>query len=282
MNSIDLRRSERNDFHEPFDTVTSLRKHQMERSVQLNRFVFLSKCYSSRSPWWSEDIVEMSSMTSKILLQWTMKFNANLHSKLYLFLRSDFRSSFLSMRIEETFESFGQRNRSLTWRIRRWTYTVEQWIDMMIALLMISTIEIRCIDRSFIVTRFDGIRIGITELSKWSSSIDWSTLPRSPYRIWSSLAWLDNCQYAVIPDRVPKKIQWRCFSWANAWNCRCASGSSGLASSRSDVRPVLVQFSNLLMIYSSSIIISINCLLALYGPRRNASLSIEPDANKPW
>lgn len=68
-----------------------------------------------------------------------------------------------------------------------------------------------------------------------------------------------------MPERVARKIQCKWFSCWYSLNWLWAPGSSGLGFS-APVTPVFVQFSNLLMMYNSSIIILINCLLALYGP----------------
>jgi hypothetical protein len=137
----------------------------------------------------------------------------------------------------------------------------------MITINIISSIHISWINSSFIITRFNRIGICITKLSKNNKFISISFISLF-YRICSSLAKWYNCQYAVIPDRVAKNIQCKWFSCWYSLNSEWADGSNGLGFSK-PVFQVFVQFSNLLMIYNSSIIILINCLLALYGPEEN-------------
>ena len=68
----------------------------------------------------------------------------------------------------------GRRRRcsvGIEWRLVRRVHArrvdpVEQRIDVKIAVDVIGSVEIRRVDRSFVITRFDRIRIQITELSK--------------------------------------------------------------------------------------------------------------------
>lgn len=130
---------------EQFYKVTSLPRHQMEHFEHSSIYDHYS--YSSISQLLSLNTYPMPSIRNMFLQQ-----SPNHHLKTK-------QAHTIGMII---------RLRIIYRYIRS---SIEQRIDMMFSIDMISSVEICCIDCSFVITRFNRIRIGIAEISDEKSML---------------------------------------------------------------------------------------------------------------